>query len=89
MAKPDDPTKWYLMAQLVAACQDYTVREAEYEVAARVRDDAIRRSKKAGLTLAEIANIAGLSRGRVQQIVPGDTVEREPAEQDADQQAVS
>lgn len=88
VAHTDDPTKWYLMAQLVASCQEYAQKEAEYEVAIKMRDDAIRRAKRAGLTVREIANIAGLSPARIQQVAPVGAKSVEMADETDDQRAI-
>ena len=66
----DDAAKWYVMAQLAQAVTEAAEAEARVEVARKVRDDAIRRAKALGLSLAEIAAFSGLSRARVQQVAP-------------------
>lgn len=62
----------YTLAQLVQACEAANQAQAEYEVALKMREQAIRSAKRLGVTLSEIAALSGLSKARVQQIVPGD-----------------
>jgi DNA-binding transcriptional MerR regulator len=86
-----DPTRWYMMAQLTAVCARVTEAEAELEVSKRMRDDFIRKARNTGMSLAEIANLAGLSKARIQQLTPVEDDDREPderPEQAADQAAV-
>lgn len=74
----------YAVGELWQACSAYEQAVADEVRARHLRDAAIRRAKAIGLTLAEIADIVGVSKARVQQITPGD----EEPEQLADQRAI-
>lgn len=84
-SRVDETTKWFQLAQLTAASQEYLEMEASLEAAKYKRDETIRRAKRSGLSLQEIGNIMGLSKARIQQIVPGAEEDDEPT---PDQQAV-
>jgi hypothetical protein len=62
--------RWFVIAQVIEAVARCAEAEAQAEVARRMRDEAIRRAKAEGLTLAELAAISGLSRARIQQLAP-------------------
>lgn len=63
--------KWFILAQLAQACERANLAQAEAEVAFKMREQAIRAAKRFGLSLSEIGALSGLSKSRVQQIVPG------------------
>lgn len=79
----DNPVKWLKAAELLAAHSHVAECEALLEVALRLRDEVIRSSRAAGLSQREIAQMVGLSKARVQQIVPA-LVEDEPVQDDDD-----
>lgn len=71
MARPtDDTAKWYILAQLAQAVSAESEANAQAEVARKVRDDAIRRAKNQGISYRELATLTGLSKSRIQQVVP-------------------
>lgn len=63
--------RFYVLAQLVAVCEEAARAQAEYEVAVKMRESAIRSARRLGVSLSEIAALAGISKSRVQQISPG------------------
>lgn len=85
----DNPLKWLKAAELLAAHSRVTECEAELEVAMRLRDEVIRSARPAGLSQREIAQMVGLSKARVQQIVPAQVEEDEPVEDDDPDRALA
>jgi len=60
----------FVVAKLVEYVQRCAEAEAQADMERKLRDDAIREAKAAGLSLAEIARMANVSRARVQQLAP-------------------
>lgn len=80
---------FYIFAQLAQACEEANRAQAEYEIAVKMREQAIRSARRLGVSLSEIAALAGISKSRVQQIVPGDPEDdEETADADDDQREV-
>ena len=68
--KEYDPVTMRVVMDLMDAAMVAAQSEADAERDKKLRDDAIRRAKAHGLSLAEIATLTSLSRARIQQLAP-------------------
>lgn len=68
--KEYDPVTMRVVMELMDAAIQAAQSEADAERDKKLRDDAIRRAKDRGLSLAEIATLTSLSRARIQQLAP-------------------
>lgn len=82
-----DPVTLRVVMELMDASHQAAESEAQAEVDKKIRDDAIRKAKAHGLSLADIANLTSLSRARIQQLAP--MPEDEAVEEDTLSRAVS
>lgn len=66
----DETGKWIFIADLLEKISAYDDAETEFNAARVRRDRAIQRAKAFGVSMSEIAKVAGVPRAEVQQLAP-------------------